>query len=339
MPVHLRLRLPALLITLFVLAVSGCSNDTAEEPPPPAPPASSEASEPTPTETPTKKPKPKPKPKPTDALNGGKVSKNGVYAVKIDNVAQARPQIGISAADIIVVEEVESSLTRLVAVFHSSYPKAVGPVRSARNTDVEFLPLFGKPGLVYSGANRKVQANVQGSKNLVAMERSDRDSSRPAPHNVVVNLADLAKNSKVGKAPKSIGWTFNGSEKAWKRAKKSGKQTEKVGADTFTFTRKGKRYQIAVNGDTYDDATTKKDLLADNIVVLSVKNRRDTDTTSNLSIVSETVGKGKVSITRNGKTITGTWQRKKVGSPMTFTDAKGKPIELKPGKTWLLLQG
>lgn len=293
----------------------------------------------TPTPTPTPSPTPTPEPEPTNALNGGKVSKNGVYAVKIDNVAQARPQIGISAADIIVVEEVESSLTRLVAVFHSSYPEAVGPVRSARNTDVEFLPLFGKPGLVYSGANRKVQANVHGSKNLVPLERNERDSSRVAPHNVVVNLSNLAKNSEVGKAPTSIGWTFDASERAWQDATKTDGRTEKIGGDTFTFTRKGERYQIAVNGDTYDDAATNKNLVADNIVVLSVKNRRDTDTTSSLSIVSETIGKGAVSITRNGKTITGTWQREKAGSPMTFTDEDGDRIDLKPGKTWLLLQG
>jgi hypothetical protein len=100
-----------------------------------------------------------------------------VLAVKVENIAAARPQVGLASADIVFVEEVEGSLTRLVAVYHSRFPSRVGPVRSARNTDVELLPLFGKPGLVYSGANRKVQRNIDRA-SIKALPRSDRDPSR-----------------------------------------------------------------------------------------------------------------------------------------------------------------
>jgi len=320
-----------------VLLAAGCSG---EEPQPAPPPVESSTPTPAPTPTPTPSPKPKPKPAEVDALSGGKPSKNAVFAAKIDNLAAARPQFGISKADVIVVEEVEARLTRLVGIFHTTFPTAVGPVRSARNTDVEFLPLFGKPGLVYSGANSKVQANVRGSSHLVPIERNDRLRSRPAPHNVVVNLAAIAKQRKVGALPDSIGWTFADDDDAlWKKAATRGKFTEKIGSDTFTFTPKGSQYQVAVGSDVYDDATTNKAVRADTVVVLSVKNRKDRDTTSSLSIVSETIGKGKVTVTRNGRTRSGTWERKKITDKMTFTDGDGKPITLRPGQTWLLLQG
>lgn len=313
------------------LSLAACTKQESTAPSP-EPSASSVA--PSPTTTPSAKPKPAP----VDPLSGGKPSKNEVFAVKIDNVAAARPQIGISKADIIVVEEVEARLTRLVAVFHTNFPSQVGPVRSARNTDVEFLPIFGRPGLIYSGANRKVQDNVQASKNLVPIERSDRDRSRIAPHNVVVDLGDLAKDNKVGTA-RDIGWTFAGSDSRWSKAKGQASWSDRIGGDTYSFEKSGGGYSISVNSDTYDDAATRKKLSAANVVVLSVKNRKDRDTTSSLSIVSDTVGSGKVEIHRDGKVLTGTWKRSSKTAPMTFLDADGKDIPLKPGQTWLLLQG
>ena len=55
-----------------------------------------------------------------------------VLAVKIDNIAQARPQTGLTRADIVYVLPVEGGLSRLLAVFSSDAPPLVGPVRSAQ---------------------------------------------------------------------------------------------------------------------------------------------------------------------------------------------------------------
>lgn len=320
-----RRTLLASLTTAALVPVAAC---TGEQPDPP----------PSPDPTPTPPPSPEPTPTPdTNPLTGGELSDNGVFAVKIDNLEPARPQVGIRQADIIVVEQVEAQMTRLAGVFHSQLPKAVGPVRSARNTDVELLPVLGKPGLVYSGANSKVQAKIKSSP-LVPIEVNDRDPNRPAPHNVVADLAALSKEHKAGKAG-PIGWTFAAEDERWDAAEKSAKITTKIGADTFTFTPDGDQYRIAVNDDDYVDADGDEDVLADNVVVLAVKDRPDTDSTSNESIVSETVGEGKVEVSREGRTLSGTWQRKDATSPMLLTDGDGEPIALRPGRTWLLLQG
>ena len=107
---------------------------------------------PTPTTTPDRQR--------TDPLTGGELSDHEVIAAKVENIAAARPQVGLSQADITFVQEVEAAQTRLIAVYHSSLPKRLGPIRSARSTDVQLLPLFGKPGLVYSGANVSVQRKI-----------------------------------------------------------------------------------------------------------------------------------------------------------------------------------
>ena len=103
-------------------------------------------SAPTPSTTTTRRPL---TPTPTvSPLMGGPV-----LAVKIDNTPSARPRIGLNKADIVYVEPVEGGLTRLLAVFSSRMPPEVGPVRSARESDVDLLANYGRVALAYSGGS------------------------------------------------------------------------------------------------------------------------------------------------------------------------------------------
>jgi hypothetical protein len=295
---------------------------------------------PTPAATPARTAAATTKPDAVDPLSGRKPSGNKVIAVKVENIAAARPQIGLNAADIVFVEEVEGSLTRLVAVYHTTFPKRVGPVRSARNTDVELLPLFGKPGLVYSGANRKVQRNIDRSP-IVPLQRSDRDSSRVAPHNVFVDLDAVAdKAKKVGDA-RTIGWTFAGDDPRWDKAAKDGSASVRVGGDEFTFTEADDRYVVRWNGRTYADGSSGKAAVTDNVVVMSVRNKPDgnADVNGSRSVKSATVGKGEVVIYRDGRKLKGTWRRASDTKPLRFVDADGRDIPLSVGRTWVLLNG
>ena len=79
-------------------------------------------------------------------------SLNRVLAVKIDNIVYARPQTGLTHADIVYVLPVEGGLSRFLAIFSSVYPPVIGPVRSAREDDLELLRQFGRPAFAYSGA-------------------------------------------------------------------------------------------------------------------------------------------------------------------------------------------
>jgi hypothetical protein len=276
-------------------------------------------------------------PKPTDPLTGGKVSDHGVMAVKVENIGLARPQVGLHQADIVFAEEVEGAQTRLIAVYHSSFPTRLGPVRSARSTDVQLLPLFGRPGLVYSGANSRVQRKIDKA-SIVPISRSTRDNRRSAPHNVFVNLAKLAEQEKVGKA-RSIGWTF-AADPAQQGAKASSAES-KVGHDTFAFAYRGGRYTVRWNGKTYVDGDSGTVTKTDNVVIMNVHNHADgnRDVLGSPSVQSDTVGHGKVAVYRDGVKITGTWQRSKASGPLELLDSSGSPIALKPGHTWVTLHG
>jgi len=245
--------------------------------------------------------------------------------------------VGLSDADIVFVEEVEGGQTRLVAVYHSTFPDRLGPVRSARNTDVQLLPLFGKPGLVYSGANSRVQRRIDAA-SIVPIPRSTRDNSRIAPHNVFVDLAKIAKSERLGVA-QPIGWAF--ASKVEDKGEKASAVKTQVGNDTFRFDYGSGRYTVRWRGQRYADGDSGSIARADNVVLMKVRNRADgnRDVLGSASVLSETVGHGKVSIYRNGRQITGTWRRNKVSGPLRFRDADGQIIPLKPGQTWVALDG
>ena len=276
---------------------------------------------------------------PTDFLTGGTVSKHEVIAVKVENIAAARPQVGLRAADIVFAEEVEGAQTRLVAVYHTTFPKRLGPVRSARSTDVQLLPLFGRPALVYSGANSNVQAKIAKS-SIVPIERSTRDHTRVAPHNVFVNLHKIADSVKTGRVS-DIGWTFAATDPRWDSAQKASEPKAKVGNDTFSFDYSGGAYVVKWRGKPYKDGDSGKTATTDNVVVMSVHNHPDgnRDVLGAASVMSDTVGTGKITIYRDGKKLSGTWRRTSTSGDLTFTDSSGKDIPLTPGKTWVLLKG
>ena len=89
---------------------------------------------------------------------GNVVPQRPAIAMKVDNYslgpapAEARPQSGLDYADIIFEEQVEGSITRYAAVFQCrNAPALVGPIRSARWTDVQMLSQLGHPLFVHVG--------------------------------------------------------------------------------------------------------------------------------------------------------------------------------------------
>lgn len=322
----------AVAVSLAAAACSGHGNPTQSPTPKPATPSATSAAP---------KPSPKPSPKPPaspayDPLSGGKPVKGPVVGVKIDNVAQARPQSGVYLADVVVAERVEGNLTRLLAIYHTRWPKRIGPVRSARNTDIEFLPMFSRhPGLVFSGANGKVMKQLTKSP-IRRIERSDRDNSRIPPHNVFVNLNQLRKEPGIG-TQQPIGFAF-GKSAQWNSAPKVGSVTVPIGSDRFGFRYVHDHYRGTWNGRNQVDENGTP-VTIDNVVDLKVHYRKDKKTTSSKSYVAETVGTGTVIVYSHGRKITGTWQRTSVNGPMSLKTSGGKTIVLAAGHTWIMLDG
>ena len=146
------------------------------------------------------------KSEPTYNSISGRVGSDGpILAVKIDDTSMARPQIGLEKADLVYIEQVEGGLTRLAAIFSSVIPTEIGPVRSARISDIDILSQFGKVVFAYSGA-QSLMLSVISQANLwdYGAQKSSptiytRDQARPAPYNMVLR-GDLLMQKVVADA-------------------------------------------------------------------------------------------------------------------------------------------
>ncbi|TDD79719.1 DUF3048 domain-containing protein, partial [Actinomadura rubrisoli] len=126
----------------------------------------------------------------THPFNGGKTGLRGpVLAVKIENTRPAMPQSGVSAADIVYVEQVEGGETRLMAVFSSKLPRRVGPVRSARISDLHILPQFGRPAFAFSGVQSKMKKHIRAAPVYdISQDNGGSAYFRAGPHPIPYNL-------------------------------------------------------------------------------------------------------------------------------------------------------
>lgn len=112
------------------------------------------------------------------------------YAVMVNNHKEARPQSGLSKADIVFELLTESNITRFLALYQSTPPEVVGPVRSAR--EYFFTLADGYDAIyVYHGAADFIEDMIQSREieNLPGSSYDNdghlfvRESFRRAPHN------------------------------------------------------------------------------------------------------------------------------------------------------------
>ena len=270
-------------------------------------------------------------------------------AVKIDNFDAPRetavPQSGLPGADIVFEELVEGNITRLVAIFHSRQPGRVGPVRSARTTDLAILPQFGRALLAWSGGNKGVTAAVRANPSIidvgvgVAPGAYARDRGRRAPHNLYVSADGLFGRAPAGTAgpgplfqyrtpgqpnpPGAVGSA--GVDLAW--------GPFSVAPVSWRWDSGTQLYVRSQAGRAHSDASGKRITAANVVVLVTPYGQSPADTRSP---EAHTVGSGEALVYTNGGVIRGRWDRPDVRRPAAIS-ANGAPILLTPGNTWIEL--
>ncbi|WP_112469936.1 DUF3048 domain-containing protein [Streptomyces triticisoli] len=266
-----------------------------------------------------------------------------VLVVKIDNVAPARPQTGLDAADIVYAEQVEGGLSRLMAVYATKLPPVVGPVRSARESDLELLRQFDRPTLAFSGAQHKLLPLID--KAPLSAETPDkhpdayfRGPGRAAPHNLYLR-PDRLLTSAPGADALTTGFHY-GPAPAGGRPETS--RTVRYPAARFTFTWSARLHgwQVAMDGRPAVTAGGKQ-VVAATVVVQHVKVRRSGlhDSLGNHTPYTETVGSGTAEVLRDGRVHDVTWKRARAADGTEFTAADGTPVNFARGQVWVVLTG
>ena len=281
-------------------------------------------------------------------LSGLAGSNNQILVVKLDDTKASRPQIGLESADVVYVEQVEAGLTRIAAVYSSTLPELIGPVRSARISDIELLAQFGRVGLAYSGAQTKMRpilaaANIE---NLSA-ERNPptiyiKDPDRVGPVNMMLKPALLLEraNSKAGTqidSPKLAPWSF-GDAPNGETLTSTAKIKWPSARYELRWDNLSKKYLIYFNGEP-NMAASGSQLAADTAIIqlVSITPSIYGDKFGGITPFSKTTGSGKAIMLRDGFSYQLTWERELETDVTTWLSEDGKVANFKPGKIWIFL--
>lgn len=287
-----------------------------------------------------------------NSISGREGSDGPILAVKIDDTSLARPQIGLDQADLVYIEQVEGGLTRLAAIFSSQIPAEIGPVRSARISDIDILSQFGKVIFAYSGAQR-LMLPVIASANLwdYGAQHSSptiftRDQNRPAPYNMVLKanlLLDKAKlDGREISISKSPGWNFEqlGSVGLSHRGKAVDSVVVRWPANKYeaNWSESEKRW-LFNNAGVADISASGTQLGATTFVIqlVTITNSIYRSKDGGYTPFSQTVGSGTGYILRDGRSFKAYWNRPSPESGTTWTLADGSKIPFARGSVWVAL--
>ena len=336
----------------------------------------------TPTRTPTATPTHTPTPDPlvkmgpdVNPLTGLKVDDpekldRMPLLIKVPNYPpEARPQWGLSEADVVIEHEAEGYLTRFTAIYlGGDVTPRLGPVRSLRLIDAELVPIF-KGALVASGGHPAVKLRLtegrawaEGYKRIICPEApfySDGGALRRIPEKGrIYELTMYTDTDSLWEVLTERGinerqdfhnmWVFSemvpeGGEDA--------SEVEIVYRRTietlYRYDKEIQAYKRFDAGQPLKDAVTDEQIAPSNVLILYA-NHVDTDIAADMhdpnktwySVSIQLWGTGRAQLFRDGKVYEATWVRENPQTPddrLIVVDEEGQQIPFRPGKTWIQL--
>jgi len=277
-----------------------------------------------------------------EAIEAGSLSRPALSG-KIDNHPSARPQVGLDEADIVFEELVEGGLTRYLAIWHSSLPAEIGPVRSVRPMDPEIVSPFG--GIfAYSGGQVRFIQMMQEAPVYNAIhgqpdteETFYRTSAKVAPHNVLVKAPELVDQHLNLPAPeRQFAYAPSVEESS---AVVAGSPVTSMNPRFSGFSSpswewdgtQGTFLRFQTNGAA-DSASSGNQIFATNVVVLQV----GIDVVEDIP-TTRLVNQGKGWVATGGSILEINWFKATPESPIILTTDDGEEVRLGVGNTWIEL--
>jgi hypothetical protein len=263
-------------------------------------------------------------------------------AAKIDNHADARPQVGLEHTDLVFEELVEGGLTRYVAVWQSDVPAEIGPIRSIRPMDPDIISPLGGIVAYSGGQDRFVRAmKATGVYNAIHGQPDTADvmyrtDTKEAPHNVLVRAPQLiALHSDI--APPRQQFAFAPGVAA-SSAVRSGSPITLIalrfGAPSqpsWAYDATSGRYLRSQAGAP-DPGGDGAPLSADNVIVLRVPVGNDGGVPK-----TQMIGSGEAWVSSGGATLHAAWSKQTATDLIRLTDDVGNVVRLAPGNSWIEL--
>lgn len=300
--------------------------------------------------------------------------KHAPLGVMIENSIDARPQSGLSNADIVYEAVAEGGITRFLSVFYCQDAQEVAPVRSARVYYINWVSEYGMYPLYahVGGANASGPADALGlisdlgwdsyndlNQFAIGFPTYWRDYNRlghdvATEHTMVsttTKLWDFAKTRGLTNVDKDgMSWDASFVKYAFKNdaplSARPASQTIHIDfwgdpeyAVDWTYDKANNVYKRNNGGQPHIDLNTKKQLTAKNIVVLFMEQTNaDDGYMDNEHLIYNNIGSGKALIFMDGKEVKGTWSKSKRTARTLVYDASGNPISFDRGQIWFEAQ-
>ncbi|CAM4343031.1 DUF3048 domain-containing protein [Paenibacillus alkaliterrae] len=335
---RMRITAAAWLMSLILL-ITACSGgkETVD-----APQDTSATSEPIVSEAPAPEPTPLPYTAPLTGIKQETAASARPIVVMINNFAAARPQSGLTNADVIWEVLAEGGITRLIAVFQSTGAQAdtIGPIRSIRPYLIDIGDSYGAV-LAHAGASMEGYAILKKEGKPYLDEISNaggafwRSKERKAPHNLYSSLEKLREGADKKKYKTEVTvptYTFaeGGASEAGVPATDISisflLENYKVG---YVYDAVTGLYKRSINDKPHIDLNNNEQLTGANLVVLGA-NHKTLDNEGRLA-VNLTDG-GSAILFQKGKAIEAEWVRASDG--MIRIVQNGTELPLVPGKTF-----
>ena len=270
-------------------------------------------------------------------------SSGKVFAVKFDDTSAAHPQDGVESADIVYITEVEAGFTRLMGIYSSNYPEVLGPIRSARISDLSILGEYGKIGYLYSGAQSKMRPVISAA-NLVNLsaERNPpsiyfNEPSRRSPYSMMVRpnlLLEKAGDVELAKEP---GWQHGARAEDAKKIIFAEIEWANASYEA-AWSVEEKRFLLKHNGKA-NIASSGIQLGSPMMVIQMVKISPSEygDKFGGVTPKSEVIGSGHGYLLRNQRVVKVLWNRASLSEPTTWSLEDGSPAYFARGQLWFFL--
>jgi len=292
--------------------------------------------------------------------------------IMIENHTDARPQSGLSFADIVYEAVAEGGITRFLAIYYCQDAVPVGPVRSARIYFIKLLQEYGQYPLYahVGGANTPGPADALGEiVDLGWVSYNDlnqfsvpfpyfwrdyeRLPNRAIEHTVYTSTIKLWQYAKDKRKLTNVDedgvlwnknftpWLFKDDEEKVKRgdvSKISFGFWDSFASDfkvDWIYNKEKNSYERNNGGKPHLDKNTGKVLTAKNVVIVFAKESPANDGYPGGHILYKVIGSGNGILFQDGKVVKISWQKDDEESRMRFYDQNGKEVELVRGTIWV----
>ncbi|MBI2955308.1 MAG: DUF3048 domain-containing protein [Chloroflexi bacterium] len=300
--------------------------------------AEAEQATPTPTATATALPSPTPTPSATPTPVWEQTFDFQPMAVMIDNQQDARPQTGMSDADVVYEAVVEAGITRFMAIFANRAAPVVGPIRSARHY---FIYWAGEYNAIYVHAGSSPQGYA--AERSTGISRIDftygegsfwRSADRAAPHNLYASIERLRQTIR-DRGEGSLGplvFKPDAPDPGITEITIVHPDGYRVG---YTYDAEDNSYLRYMLGRPHVDAANGAQYRAKNVVVQLVRTWRIPGDNAGRMDMALVDSSGPAYFFLDGKAIEGSWRKDSPTSPTQLLDEHGQRVLFNAGQTWI----